>query len=230
MKSAYLFLFILCISTLGCKKTKPPKPDYTPSKAVLLTPANNEACYSGTPTSPTESTVLFKWKSASNAGYYELSIKNLETGEIRPPLTISDTQVDVSISQNTPFSWFITAKSSKTAAKNMSDTWKFYNSGAAVKSHAPFPAEIVSPLFDEDIAATSNKITLTWAGSDVDNDISVYDLYFGTTNTPHLLQPNLVPTTNTVNVSSKTTYYWKVITRDLKGNTSDSGLYQFTVN
>jgi hypothetical protein len=33
-----------------------------------------------------------------------------------------------------------------------------------------------------------------------------------------------------VSVSSSTTYYWKVITRDSKGNTSESEVGQFRVN
>jgi hypothetical protein len=31
-------------------------------------------------------------------------------------------------------------------------------------------------------------------------------------------------------VVANTTYYWKVITRDTKGNTSDSGVFEFKTN
>jgi len=53
----------------------------------------------------------------------------------------------------------------------------------------------------------------------------------GTTNSPSVLQSNLTTSVlNNVTVNSAVTYYWKVVTKDLKGNTSDSGVYSFTVN
>lgn len=231
MKSKYLFFCILCISTLTCKKSKPPPPiDYTPAKTELLIPANNEACYSGDSTSATQSKVTFQWTAATNAETYRLTFKNLETGEVSTTVPISSTQVDISLLQNTPYSWFIVAKSSKTTANSKSDTWKFYNSGKATKSFAPFPAEIVYPLFDQAISAASGQIKLSWIGSDVDKDIDNYKVYFGTTKNPPLKQSDLVSNTLNVSVTSGTTYYWKVITKDKKNNTSDSGIYQFSVN
>jgi hypothetical protein len=65
----------------------------------------------------------------------------------------------------------------------------------------------------------------------VDNDIAGYDVYFGANPSPALYQGNLAPTVTTLSVTVTTnTYYWKVITKDGKGNSSDSGVFKFVVN
>jgi hypothetical protein len=100
-----------------------------------------------------------------------------------------------------------------------------------VQSHAPFPAEILSPAIGVNVNSINGKITIDWNGADVENDISSYDVYLGTTATPVLLSSNVTASIlNDVNVTANTTYYWKIITKDSKGNTSDSGVYQFKVN
>jgi hypothetical protein len=83
----------------------------------------------------------------------------------------------------------------------------------------------------QSVTATSGKITLDWNGSDADNDISIYDIYLSTSSVPALLKAGEKESILTdVSVSSNTTYYWKVISKDSKGNTSDSGIYQFKIN
>ena len=46
-----------------------------------------------------------------------------------------------------------------------------------------------------------------------------------------LLKSNVVDMfTNNVVVTAGTTYYWKVVTKDAQGNTSESNMFQFKVN
>ena len=218
----------MCLALLSCKK--PVKVIDPPTKAVLSLPLNNEACISGTVISSTQSSITFKWAASQNTETYDLTIKNLESGATTSQNT-NLTEVSVSLARNTPYSWFVTAKSSKIATTAVSDTWKFYNSGEAISSYAPFAAEMVSPLMAQRINPTAGKIILDWTGSDVDNDISNYDVYFGTTTIPALLKSNQVESMLTdVAVNAGTTYFWKVITKDRKGNTSDSGIYIFYTN
>ncbi|MCK5209994.1 MAG: hypothetical protein KAQ79_18295, partial [Cyclobacteriaceae bacterium] len=95
---------------------------------------------------------------------------------------------------------------------------------------APFPAEIITPSMAETITSSPSKITLDWNGSDVDNDIIGYDLYFGTTNPPDLFESNLQESVQTdVQVESDSIYYWSVTTKDAHGNSSDSGIFQFKI-
>jgi hypothetical protein len=138
--------------------------------------------------------------------------------------------IEINLSRNTPYSWFVSSKSTKNTFIAKSESWKFYNSGPGLISYSPFPAEIISPKKNEVVQPISGNINLEWKGSDVDGDILNYDVYFGTSNSPLILSSKL--TTNSLNnvaVKENTTYYWKVMTRDTKGNVSDSGLYQFSV-
>jgi hypothetical protein len=91
---------------------------------------------------------------------------------------------------------------------------------------------IKSPSFGQVITATSGTVGLSWTGSTPDNSpIAGYDVYFGTTSSPALLKSGITDSfVNGVAVTPGVTYYWRVISRDNLGNTSDSGLYQFTVN
>jgi hypothetical protein len=105
------------------------------------------------------------------------------------------------------------------------------NNRLVTVSHSPFPADAVAPGFGQNISATGSTVNLSWTGSDVDGDIVGYDVYLGTTTTPTLLKSNSTDQfLNNITVTSNTGYYWKVITKDSQGNTSDSGLFQFFVN
>ena len=97
-----------------------------------------------------------------------------------------------------------------------------------MQSYTPFPAAIVAPSMAQSIANT-NSVTLKWTGSDVDDDIVGYDVYFGTQANPSIHDSDITANEANVSVTTGTIYYWKVITKDQEGNTSDSGLYQFKV-
>ena len=225
----YLLIFLLCVATISCKK-KPIETINPPTKATLSLPANNEACTSGTISSSALSSILFKWSASQNTESYELTIKNLENGAVITQTT-STTELAVTLTRNMPYSWFVTAKSSKIATTAVSETWKFYNVGEAASVFAPFPADLTFPKMAQRITPTAGKLALTWTGSDVDNYILNYDIYLGTTTTPALIKAAQIGLTlSDVAVNASTTYYWKVITRDNRGNTSDSGIYIFYTN
>ncbi|WP_207429153.1 hypothetical protein [Pedobacter sp. SYSU D00535] len=224
---------ILILSTLlfffSCKKDKNSKPA-EPEKAVLIAPAKDEACLEGQILSDAESKVTLKWNAAQNADNYDVVIKNLQSNESVTKNALSTT-LDVNLSRNTPYSWYVISKSGKTNVTAQSETWKFYNAGAGVLNYAPFPAEIVSPAIAGSVNATNGKITLDWTGNDVDNDIVNYDIYFGTSQTLGVLGSNVAASIlNDVSVTANTTYYWKVVTRDSQGNTSVTPVYYFKVN
>ena len=226
LKIGVATLLVFILSNCGEKASEPP----TPFAPVLNVPLKDEVCLTGKIISDSESTVEFKWSAAGYAENYELSIKNLLTSAITTHNT-SANNIVLTLTRNTPYSWFVTSKSSKSPTTSASPTWKFYNSGLGATSYPPYPAEIISPTLGEKITATNGKMTLQWRGLDTDNDIVNYDVYFGTSNVPGILQSKLSETSlANVAVNPATTYYWKVITRDAKGNTSDSGTFQFIIN
>lgn len=202
---------------------------YSPDPTILSLPLKNEACNSGLITSTTKSTVNFVWKTAKNTTSYELNIKNLLTNEILVYKTTS-ISLAVELNRNTPYSWFVNSYN-KNSVGIKSEVWKFYNAGEAITSYLPFPAEIVVPKMDETLLADNSTVNLIWSGLDIDNDISSYDVYFGTSSNPPFYKNTTSASGNStrVQVLSNTTYYWKIITKDSKGNSSDSGVFKFTV-
>ena len=228
----HLTIILILAGIMGCGKNDgpPPTPPVppTPQAAVLNFPAQSEVCTTGTVLTDSTSSVTFKWKSAANADGYVLYLKNLITGTTDNQST-PNVQLAVTILRNTPYSWYVVSKSSTTSATAQSETWKFYNAGKGTVTYAPFPAEITAPTFGQSLAA--GKVNLTWKGSSVNaGTIDNYDVYFGDTAVPVLFKSKIADSfVNNVAVTSGKTYYWKVITRDIVGNTSSSGVYRFTV-
>ena len=200
-----------------------------PAAATLLAPTSNEICAAGTVLSDSITRIKFTWTAATDAESYDITIKNLLTGT---SLTQNATtnSIEVAVKRNTPFSWFVTSKTTKTTKTTDSDIWKFYTTGPVQIFYTPFPAEALRPTIGQQI--TGNKVTLRWKGADVDNDISTYDVYFGTDANPPVIQTKLPATTSSiadVTVVAGTKYFWRVVTKDAKGNTSSSEIFQFTV-
>lgn len=219
---------MLLFFVIGCDKKSATGPSGIPPKTSgLISPARNELCTTGTILSDTESNITFVWGDAENANLYELIYKNLETGKVINVST-SATSITVKLTRNTPYSWMIISKSLTTMQTATSEVWKFYNAGIGGTTYAPYPAELNYPSIGASIRPVSGKISLAWNGADVDGDITNYAVYFGTTEDPPLYKEGIT-TTNLadISVNNNTTYYWMVVTRDSKGNTSNSGINQF---
>jgi len=195
----------------------------------LTTPVQNGICVTGTVISDTQSSVTFAWNASENTDNYDVFIKNLLTS-VTTTQNTTQTQLTATLSRSTPYSWYVVSKSAKISSTAQSDTWKFYNSGPGVVTYAPFPADITAPTSGQIV--TTSTVNLTWTGSAVDNStIASYDVYFGTASNPPLLQSGVTDSfINNITLTAKTTYYWKVMTKDKNNDTSDSGIYQFSTN
>jgi hypothetical protein len=227
---AGLFAGLILIGCGGKGSDPVPVATPIPGTTALSLPANNTACLQGTSASGTSASVSFAWRSAGNADSYQLVIKNLNT-QAAVTYTTKDTLYTASLAINTPYSWTITA--TNTSGKTTSNSWKFYLSGAASSSYAPFAADLTSPASGTTFAsngATSVQITFQWTGSDPDNDIASYSLYLDNTNATSQVVTSQTVSTATRTLTSGKTYYWKVITTDKVGNTSVSAINSFSIN
>jgi len=223
MRIFLLFLLILCI---GCRKDSEP----LPGKAVLIFPKNNEICADGVIVSASRTKILFKWEASNNANAYILSIKNLESGQISTHST-DKTQLEIELDRNLAYSWFILSKNTSINKELSSDIWKFYNPAPAQTSFSPFPAELTAPRYGEVIPLSTATVTLRWSAKDPDGDIDSYDVYLGNTNVPVLYRSALKEAfLADLQLDRNKTYYWKIITRDSKGNRSNSDVYQFKLD
>ncbi|GAA4277082.1 hypothetical protein [Aquimarina mytili] len=228
-----IFLFSLIILLPNCSSDSDESGNeqqttQNPTASKLIFPFENSLCNVGTNITSTESTVLFEWESSANTDSYELELTNLTTGDTSIHQS-TETQTPIVLSRGTPYSWYVISKSNAITETAQSAIWKFYNAGDAIESYAPFPAEAISPAMAESVRVTTNELILDWRGTDVDDDIVGYDLYFDTTATPEIIANDIEESTFSVSIASNTIYYWKIITKDSRGNTSDSGLFQFKI-
>jgi hypothetical protein len=228
-----LAFFLLGTVLLNCSSggdggdTPEPQPK-KPTAASLQFPNQNSECTEGTNVTATNSTITFKWSAGGNTDSYELTLKNLLTGSTTTH-TSTATEISIELLRATPYSWYVTSKSNTVSDTATSATWKFYNAGEGVVSYAPFPAVAVSPTDGESIATTTT-VTLQWSGSDVDNDIADYDVYFGSGSSLSLVAENVTSTSvSGISVASGNTYNWYVVTTDDMGNASNSEQFSFSV-
>lgn len=216
--------FVILI--FGCSKSEEPQLQ-KPTAATLVFPFENSLCNEGSNVTPTESTVLFEWKVSDYTDSYSLTLKNILTG-IQTVHKTTNTEIAVVIDRATAYQWYVISESNAALETAQSDIWQFYNSGEGVLSYAPFTAIIESPAMAEEISGVSSVI-LKWTANDLDNDITAYDVYFGTDSAPVIYANDINDNTLIVSVASNTIYYWRIITKDSLGNTSDSGVYQFKI-
>jgi hypothetical protein len=220
-----ILVLLFGVLLVGCSKKSDPKP---PVAANLVFPNKDSECTTGRDLSDTTSEIEFKWMASDHTESYELRVTNLNTS-ITQTINTSAISAKLPIAKGEPFSWLVRSKNTKVSDVATSSTWNFYNAGF-LTTHAPFPAQLVSPqngvsLFKD----INNEVTLEWSAADVDNDIIGFEVYFSTENPPLDL---IASTTSTkrnqaVGVSSNTTYYWRVITKDAEGNSSQSGVFTF---
>ena len=223
-----IFLWIVAL-LVGCGSDDNAPPPI-PEGAILVFPLKNSECTTGQSVNETLSRVTFEWQPSANTDLYTLSVVNLNTNTPQT-LTTASTSADLSIEKGAPFSWSVTSANTDSDLTATSESWLFYNAGSQT-TYAPFPAQIIAPKSGQTIIANaSSQVTLKWSGADVENDIDVFEVYFSEQNPPSTLLGTLNNGSSEidVNVSSGATYYWKVITKDAEGNTSDSGVYDFKV-
>lgn len=219
-------LFLLLLSCGGGDDGPPPSPE----GALLVFPDRDSECTTGISVSETLSQVTFEWEPAKNTDRYTLTVINLTTNS---PQAISTTNAfaSLSIEKGAPFSWSVLSSNSGSDETATSESWLFYNAGSQT-TYAPFPAQIQFPKAGSTVQAnTEGQVVLSWIGADVEDDIVTYEIYFSEANPPETLfrSTNAEMTEVMATVTSGTTYFWRIVTTDAEGNSSDSGVFDFRV-
>ena len=234
MKLIYKLAILPVFLLLSCGKTEPvsvgPEPVVPdPLAAVLVFPDNNTECNEGNILNETQSSVTFRWNASQNTDSYELNLRNLNNNNVSTT-NASTNEATITLLRGTPYEWFIVSKANETVVTASSEKWKFYNQGPGIENYAPFPAVVISPLRGSTVTSTGGNITLEWNGSDVDNDITEFDILFGTENIPSTLLGTTSDSTIDATVVSGQIYYWRVITKDSEQNSSESEIFEFRVD
>ena len=221
----YYVLLIFFMLVFSCKKKESPRP---PSAALLTFPLQNSECNTGVDLNATTSRVEFTWQASNDTETYELRVTNT-TSNITQTLSTSGLFAQLPLVKGAPYSWSVVSRNDKTDEIATSAVWQFYNAGFSI-SYAPFPAQVVYPVSGSRIIKDlNNEVELEWLGADIDGDIVGYEVYFGSVSPPGELvaSPSVSIQRTKVDVVAHTTYFWKVISKDSEGNTSDSGIFTF---
>ena len=205
-----------------------PQPVPAPVAATLVFPDNNTECNEGVVVNDTQSRVTFQWNASQNTDSYEVNLKNLNTNNSSKNNSNTNSAA-ITIERGVPYEWFVVSSANGTTVTANSPTWKFYNQGPGIENYAPFPAEAVNPTRGATIS-TAGNIMLEWSGSDVDNDLTEFDIYFGTESDPDTLLGTTPQSTIEATVVSNEVYFWRVVSRDSQGNTSQSEIFEFQVD
>ena len=222
MRSSLKALF-LCIFFIGCKKDDPSPP----GAVLLIAPAKNVECSPVDSSNRNTNLVEFSWQPDSNTDSYQLRIRNLNSGTSQTKTTNATAEI-MPVTKGEPFSWSVSSSNTEVDETAVSERRFFFSPGSEL-SYAPFPAEITKPNGPRAIVDTNSQVVLEWTGADIDNDIESYEIYFDTVTPPALFESRTSnePTTIKVAANPDTDYYWKVVTIDSEGNTSDTGILSF---
>ncbi|SIQ12478.1 hypothetical protein [Maribacter ulvicola] len=222
-----VLMLCLLMSVTSCKKKSNA---HSPEAALLVFPEENSECTTGVSLGEEISQVEFRWALADHTETYELRVTNIATGIVQTIVSTSNS-AKLPLAKGEQFSWFVRSRNSETEETVSSEQWYFYNAGSRA-TYAPFPATIITPGSSENVFKDiNNEVELSWSGSDLDDDLASYEVYFSVETPP----VNLIRavsseiTTIKVSVTSATVYYWKVVAVDEEGNKSDSGVYAFKV-
>lgn len=234
MKNIVYILATICL-LVSCGKSSDPEEELplNPTAPTLIYPSNNEPCLDAVSLNDSQSQIAFNWNQGQNTDNYTLVITNLSTNDTQE-IPVSFPPYTATLIKAEPFAWKVVANGAIGTTPAESDRWKFYLSGDAQTSYAPFPAELLSPQASSTVSANNDgEITLSWIATDVDSDIATYTLFMDTNDASTEVTQLSYQSGNMqydIEVESNQTYLWRVVTLDQTGNTSDSGTYGFRVN
>jgi hypothetical protein len=206
--------------------TPPPTPNSAPTRvSTLVYPTADLLCI--------DNTINFQWSASTDPDgdtvTYTLRIAlDRDMTNIVEQLTASTNSRSVTLDTGTAYYWNVIAKDSQDEAAP-SQTYAFYTEGDGVSNYAPFTATLNAPEMDGFVDAGTT--TLSWTGGDADvGDTLTYDVYFGDTNNPALVQSDASASTFDVTTVAATTYYWRIDTKDDSGTKSIGQVWSFTTN
>ena len=205
---------------MTCKKEVIPDPE----PALLISPENNNNCTTAIRLSDQQSQVNFTWQESPNTDEYELVVRDILTNvdQKKQTLRFSSSMV---LKSGKQYSWWVNSKSLQTDIIAKSQVWTFYLEGLPNNSHFPFPAILLSPENNSQVSLDNRVLTLSWEAVDLDNDELYYDIYLGADpNNLELAAENLVTNSISVTLIPDRYYYWKVTTKDMQGNISQSNI------
>ena len=210
MKKVVFILIILSLVLMSCVNVNHP-----PTQPTNPTPSDGATGISTTPT--------LSWKASDPDGdtlSYDIYFGTDSNPTLAKSNLTTNTYSPGKLESDTTYYWKVVAKDVKGGVSS-SPVWSF-------KTGNNPPAQPSNPSPTNGATGISLNPTLSWVANDPDGDILSYDIYFGTESNPPLLESNLA--TNTYNpglLNPLTTYYWKIVVKDGKGEETEGPIWSF---
>ncbi|MCV6629980.1 MAG: hypothetical protein OIF50_08990 [Flavobacteriaceae bacterium] len=215
MKPIYKILstIVLISGIYSCSSDFEPVNDL--EKVALQAPLDKQECF-GIILPNGNIQVRFQWNNIDANITYSLEYTNTKTKETKVVST-SSPSIQIELAPGVMYTWKVMAKDSQGNNSN-SETFSFYTQGLSIQHHVPFPASL-------DIQDNGDgNATLSWVGSDLDEDIQYYNVFFGTQDPPAKIMDKTNASTTTAAVQSGNTYIFMVQTVDTQGNYSNASI------
>jgi Right handed beta helix region/Periplasmic copper-binding protein (NosD) len=122
----------------------------------------------------------------------------------------------------TTYYWKVISKDSHNATTE-GPVWAFTTGNTP-----PNTPVIISPLDNDSIAYSSAYLNWSTIEDPDEGDTLLYDVYFGTITTPPLVKENTTTIIHNLGtLDSQTTYYWKIVTKDNHGASTEGPVWTF---
>jgi hypothetical protein len=125
----------------------------------------------------------------------------------------------------TQYMWQVTAKDDWGGVTD-GPVWEFTTGLGNLPPFKPY-----GPSPADEAADVPQGASLSWIGGDPDAiDTVTYDLYFGTNDPPPLLASDLTSEAYAPTMASLTKYYWKIVSKDNHGLSTEGDVWEFTTS
>ncbi|PQB07669.1 hypothetical protein BST83_11270 [Polaribacter filamentus] len=204
--------FVAC-SGSDSQEEEVPDENKATTKPSLIYPTNELLC--------TDNPLEFSWSPSFDEDgdviSYEIQVAtDLAFSENFQVSTVTIPSANFTLLKGELYYWRVKAKDSKNLSSDFTSVWNFYSQGEGITNHIPYAPSLISPALNESVLNAS--LNLKWSASDEDGDLLSYDVYFGTSTLPELVAENITETGFNVNLNlTETTYYWKIVVRDVNG-------------
>ncbi len=229
MKRIQIYIAILTtISLLSCGSDDgggSSPSNEAPTTPKLVFPSDNLTC--------TNFNLEFAWETATDADsdtvsyVIEVASESSFASILFTAITSVPQQV-FTLEKGITYYWRVKARDSKGSDSSYSSVQSFFTEPDAAVNSLPSVPELISPELGDRVSGTN--ITLDWNATDVDGDTLVYDVYFGTTNSPSLIEENMTTSQLEMTVTTNTIYYWRVVVKDNNQNATMGQVWNFRVD
>ena len=226
MKKILIFIALASICSINFKCSNSDGIFKPITEVTLSFPTNNLLCL--------DNTITFDWSDVNQTGsnstsYTVIIAKDRALTDVVENTTTTQSEITVTLEKETAYYWKVIVLDPQNNEEINSEIFAFFTKGDGIVNYAPFASELVSPTNES--LVNSVNINLIWIGSDTDpGDTLTYELFFGESSPPTLLENSLTIETKNVTVEAGKTYYWKVNVIDQNNAKSIGQIWSFTAN